>query len=98
MSTTEQMVTDIALALSDHLYKEQKSILASRYLDDTSKELLVVPGMPSVVLSDILPFHPLFVSSVKLDYTIDNEKRMHADSARDIRISVEFKSDKPTRL
>jgi hypothetical protein len=98
MSTTEEMVTDIALALSNHLYKEQKKILNSRYIDDTTNELLVVQGLPLVALSDILPFHPLFVSSVKLDYTIDNEKIKQADSARDIRISVEFKSDKPTRL
>ena len=98
MSSTEEMITNIVLGLSNQLYTEQKSILASQYIDDTSKELLTVPGMPSVVLSDLLPFHPLFVSSVKLDYKIDNEKIMQADSVRDIKISVEFKSDKGNRL
>ena len=97
MSTTEEMVTTIVLGITHQLYEEQKNILKSRYADDNG-ELLTVQGLSSVVLSDILPFHPLFVSSVKLDYTIDNEKRMQPDSARDIRISVEFKADNPTRL
>jgi hypothetical protein len=98
MSHVDEIVTNIVLSLSNQLYEKQKSLLASRYLDDTSKELLKVPGLPSVVLSDVLPFHPLFVSSVKLDYTIDNEKITQAHSVREIRVCVEFKADKSNRL
>ena len=98
MPSPEKIVTNIVLNLSDQLYESQKKLLASRYTDKSGK-LLTVPGLSSVILSDVLPFHPLFVSSVKLDYIIDNEKIMQTvDSVRDIRVSVEFKSDKNNRL
>ena len=97
MSITEAMITKIVLGLSDQLYNEQKNTLASRYIVKDN-ELAKVPGMPSLVWSDILPFHPLFIASVKLDYMIDNEKKLQYESIRDIRVSVEFKSEKPTKL
>jgi hypothetical protein len=94
---TAETISNIVLSIGDKLHEKQKLIHASRYITQDDK-LTSVVGMPSLALSDVLPFHPLFVSSVKIEYTIMDAISMDINPTSDIKVSVEFQSEKPRVL
>jgi hypothetical protein len=97
MATANQIVTEIALGLTSRLHIEQLALFRSRYVTSTDTSILKVTGTTAPLeLSDILPFHPLFVASVKLEYTVPSQTPEEMGTNSDIRVIVELRSDNLT--
>lgn len=95
MSTSHEIISDIALGLTSILHDKQSAQFQERYKINTI-ECKNDTSSTSYVLSDILPFHPLFVSSVKLEYVAATKTPSQMDTSSEIRVVVELRSDNLT--
>jgi hypothetical protein len=97
---TTDVVTKVALDLSDVLFEKQVEMFNERYMlgqETTQTTHRHVDGMPTLLYSDLFPHRPLFVSSVKMDYVVD-AATLVMTAANTIKISVEFQVEKSVTL
>ena len=96
MAASAEVINNIVVGLSRDLFVKQSTQFKDQYV--VNGALTPVEGIPSLVYNDILPHHPLFVSNVKLEYIVTDLDTLDLHADREIKVSVEFQTEKIGQL
>jgi hypothetical protein len=96
-TTGTQDMNQIVLDITKYMHEQQYEAYRERYLQ-TDGTPRIVEGVPSLLVSDILPHRQLYVSSVKMSYTVTNSADQDVVPDKDIQVVIEFQTQQTKQL